>query len=162
MKNKERDITFHYTDEKMVIDLINLLPLHKSTVALDAGSGKNKVWFKNLPCLIKYECELEDGCDYMDWQQTVDWVVGNPPFHMGWDFVKKTLDIAQVGFAFLGNINFFNQFTPRRLEILNSKGFYLQKIHIVSDKRWFGRYYFLIFSKEKNNFLTSSKNVYGK
>jgi len=90
----------------------------------------------------------------------VDWVVGNPPFYEGWKFMEKALQIAQQGIAFLGNINFFNQFTPRRLALIKNSGFYLQRIHVVADKRWFGRYYYLIFTIEENNFLTWEINMY--
>jgi hypothetical protein len=41
MKDKPNDITFHYTNEQMVRDLISITPLSGSV--LDAGSGKNKV-----------------------------------------------------------------------------------------------------------------------
>jgi len=40
-RQKERDITFHYTNEQMVKDLISITPLSGSV--LDAGSGKNKI-----------------------------------------------------------------------------------------------------------------------
>jgi len=151
MKPKPKDITFHYTDEQMVKDLMKLIPFEKNDIALDAGSGKNKVWQKNCPvkCL---ECEIDDGNDFLKWDELdsrIDWVVGNPPFSIGWKFTEKAINIAQKGIAFLGSIQFFNQFTPRRLEIMKSRGFELQHIHIVADKRWYGRYYFLIFKKKK-------------
>jgi len=79
----EKDITFHYTNEQMVKDLISLLPIKETDTVLDAGSGKNKVWFNNLHVKEKYECEIDDGCDFMEWNKKVDWVVGNPPFHLG-------------------------------------------------------------------------------
>src|SRR3990167_5095042 len=138
------DITFHYTNEQMVKDLIKITPI--KGLVLDAGSGKNKVWFKNLKGK-KYECEIEDGKDFMLWDKKVDWVVGNPPFHLGWAFLDKASQISNKGIAFLGNLNFCNSCLPNRFEILEERGFYLQKIHIVQDKRWFGRYYYLIFTK---------------
>jgi hypothetical protein len=89
------------------------------------------------------------------WNKKVDWVIGNPPFHQSWLFAEKALKIASKGIAFLHNNTGLNSlFTPRRQQIISDAGFYLQKIHIVADKRWFGRYYFLIFTKEKNNFLS--------
>ena len=146
----KKDITFHYTKEQMVKDLIKLVPFKEKDVVLDAGSGKNKVWYNNTPeyCL-RLECELEDGCDFLNYSGNIDWVIGNPPFDIGWKFTEKAIDIANKGIAFLGSIKFFNQFTTRRLDIMQEKGFELTKIHIVADKRWFGRYYFLIFEKKK-------------
>jgi len=59
-----KDITFHYTNEQMVNDLIKITPIKETESVLDAGSGKNKVWYKNLKNKDKFECELEDGIDY--------------------------------------------------------------------------------------------------
>ncbi|GAH11128.1 unnamed protein product [marine sediment metagenome] len=144
-----KDITFYYTNEKMVKDLISILPIKKTDTVLDAGSGKNKVWFNNFPVEEKYECEIEDGCDFMEWNKRVDWIIGNPPFDKQKCFLEQAVKIAQKGIAFLGNINFWNGLTSKRLETIKNDGFELQRIHIVSDKRWFGRYYFLIFEKKK-------------
>ena len=144
-----KDITFHYTDEKMVKDLISLLPIKETNTVLDAGSGKNKVWFNNVNVKEKYECEIDDGCDFLEWDKKVDWVIGNPPFDIGWKFTEKAIYVAKKGIAFLGSIKFFNQFTSRRLEEMKDESFELQHIHILADKRWFGRYYFLIFEKKK-------------
>ena len=89
----------------------------------------------------------------------VDWVIGNPPFNIGWKFIDKMTEIAQVGIAVLGNINNFNQFTPKRLQTLKDNGFELQHIHIISDKRWFGRYYYLIFERKKG-FVSWERKTY--
>ena len=156
MKDKPKDITFHYTNEQMVKDLIAITPLNGSV--LDAGSGKNKVWYKNIPdSCEKYECEIEDGVDFLEWDKNVSWVIGNPPFDKQKDFLLKASSIASEGIAFLGNINFWNGLTPKRLSELN--GFELQHIHIVADKRWFGRYYYLIFEKKKG-FVSWERKTY--
>jgi len=156
-REKPKDITFHYTNEQMVKDLIAITPISGSV--LDAGSGKNKVWFNNLQG-DKYECEIEDGCDFYKWDKKVDWIVGNPPFSEMKDFIKKGCEIATKGFAWLLSIRGLNSLTPKRLEQIKISGFYLQRIQIVSDKRWYGRYYYLIFTKEPNNFLSWNGNTY--
>jgi len=158
-----KDKTFHYTNLEMVKYLLSRTPYNGSV--LDAGSGKNKVWFNELKG-EKYECEIDDGCDYLkDWDKKVDWVVGNPPFagnevnekgrypNLIPRWVEKSSEIASKGMAFLINHKVVNFLTTARLEKLKDKGFYLTKMIIVSDKRWFGRYYYLIFTKDKNNFI---------
>lgn len=145
-----------YTKPEMVRYLLDKTPIDGSV--LDAGSGKNKVWFNELKG-EKYECEIEDGVDFFSWNKKVNWVVGNPPFHLGWKFLKKASEIAQ-NIAFLGNLNFLNSLLPKRLEELKQKGFYLNRIIIVQDKRWFGRYYYLIFMKKENDFVLWNSKVF--
>ena len=156
-QKKIKDKTFHYTNPEMVKYLLSKT-LIKGSV-LDAGSGKNKVWFNELKG-EKYECEIDDGVDFFKWNKKVDWVVGNPPFHKGWLFIEQASKIAQKGIAFLGNLNFLNSCLPNRFEKLKKNGFYLQKIIIVQDTRWFGRYYYLIFEKKENDFLSWSLKTY--
>lgn len=151
---KPKNIEMHYTKETMVKKLLPILNLKKEDSVLDAGSGKNKVWFNNLDVKNKYECELENGCDFYLWEQRVDWVVGNPPYSHAKDFLLKASEISNKGIAFLVNNNCFNSFLlPSRLEKLKQKGFYINKIKVVNDKRWFGRYYFVVFTKRKNDFI---------
>jgi len=162
-RSKDRDITFHYTNEEMVKDLLNQILFTEGDKVLDAGSGKNKVWYNALKKydLKRYECELEDGCDYLtQWNKQVNWVVGNPPFSIGWKFLEKSSDIAIDGIAFLGNINFFNCLNQNRLQQLADKGWFINKIHIVSDKRWFGRYYFIIFRRINKTLFSWEKKSY--
>ncbi len=161
MKTPPKDISFHYTNIEMVKDLIELIPFNKYDSVLDAGSGKNKVWYNNIPdyCL-KEECEIEDGIDFLTIDKQYDWIIGNPPFHISEKFFHKASEISKYGFAFLINTSCFNSLTPLRLSRINDNGFYLQKIHIVNDKRWFGRYYFLIFTKNINYFLSWNTKSY--
>lgn len=162
MNPKPKDITFHYTNPEMVKDLIRITPINETDTILDAGSGKNKIWYNSIQNTVveKYECEIEDGCDFYKWNKNIDWIIGNPPFHEGWKFLDKASQIADKGIAFLGNLNFWNSCLPNRFEILKERGFYLNKIHIVQDKRWFGRYYYLIFTKNRNNFVSWNTNTY--
>ena len=162
MTHSIKDISFHYTSRSMAKDLISITPFLSAKSVLDAGSGKNKVWFENLPdYLEKFECEIEDGMNFFDWQQKVDWVIGNPPYHLSWKFTEKALEVADLGIAWLINNQALNShFTPCRIEMMQNNGFFLQKIHVVSDKRWFGRYYYLIFTKNPTIILTYRKESY--
>ena len=162
MKHKPKDISFHYTNPEMVRDLLRITPISETDVVLDAGSGQNKIWYNNLTTIVeKYEYEIEDGVDFLECDKKVDWVVGNPPFHQSWLFMEKSLKIAEKGFAFLINNTGLNSaFTPRRQQIIREAGFCLNKIHIVSDARWFGRYYYLIFTKQENDLISWDKKTY--
>lgn len=159
----EKSKEFYYTNEDMVKDLLSITPISGSV--LDAGSG-NKVWFNNLSG-EKYECEIERGCDFYKWDKKVDWVVGNPPFRDKKEgqnqipiWIEKASEIAQQGMAFLLNHKVMNFLTTSRLEKLKEKGFYLQHIRVVADKRWFGRYFYLIFGREDKGLVSWNKKNY--
>lgn len=156
-----KDKTFHYTSPLMVKDLIKLIPFENEDYVLDAGSGQNKVWYENIPIKCnKTECEIEDGIDFLECNDKYDWVIGNPPFatnkiingrHQNLipQWIEKSSEVATKGMAFLLNHKVINFLTPVRLQKLKEKGFEITRWHIVADKRWFGRYYFLIFQKKK-------------
>ena len=160
MKKKE----FYYTDIEMVKDLLSITPIFwQKDIVLDAGSG-NGAWYHNLLCPQKNrrECEIERGNDFYKWEEKVDWVVGNPPFrHNGenqiWKWIDKASQITNKGMGFLLNHKVFNTLTPVRLQLLADRGFYIQHIRIVADKRWFGRYYYLIFGRENKSLISWKK-----
>lgn len=158
---QEKDYTVkHYTPESLVKDLMNLIPFDKDDLVLDAGSGNNKVWFNNIPTNRKAECEIDEGVDFLLYNEKVDWIIGNPPFRGIIDFIKHSADISNKGFGFLMGHSRINQLTPKRLQDLTDKGFYLSKIHIFGVGKWFGRYYFMLWTKNKSESISWSKINY--
>ena len=152
----------HETAEEMVKDLMALVPYSQDDVLLDAGSGKSKVWFNNFNCKDKDECEITDGKDFFAYGKPVDWTVGNPPYHIGWDFTKKAFEISRKGVAWLVNINGLNSnLSPSRLAAAKALGFEVTAIHVIEDRRWFGRYFFLVYEKGKKGILTWEQKKYG-
>lgn len=152
----------HYTQELMARDLIATLPLRKGQSVLDAGSGRNKVWFKNIPKHCEaLEVELEDGNDFYAWTQPRDWIIGNPPFHESWKFTEHALTIAQKGIAWLVNNQALNShLTPARLAKMHELGFHYTSIRVVADKRWFGRYYFIVLERKPSDFISWERKTY--
>lgn len=141
----------HTTSEEMVKDLLSYLNILESDVVMDAGSGKNKVWYNNVKSNNKLEMEIDDGKDYLQFNGEVDWTIGNPPYHISWDFHYKALQTSRKGIAWLVNLNNLNSLlSSKRLNIAKSYGFYLTKMIVVEDRRWFGRYFFLVFTKNGN------------
>lgn len=149
-----------YTPVGLVKDLLALIPFEASDSVVDAGSGSNKVWFNNIPTRNKDEVELDEGKDFYKYPHQIDWVVGNPPFPEFIGFVFKSAEICRKGFAFLVNHGRLNHLTPTRLKKLEEKGFKLNHIQIVSVKAWFGRYYFLVFSKSNKQSIGYSNVNY--
>jgi hypothetical protein len=150
----------HYTSDSMVKDLLKLIPFETGDNVLDPCSGRNKVWFKNFYVNTNnFELEIEEGKNFFNWNIPVDWIIGNPPFSQGVMFVEHALSFCRKGVGFLGNHNFINSlFLPRRMESYKARHFAISNIHIVEDKRWFGRYYFVVF---KHHWMENAKISWG-
>lgn len=139
----------HYTSAKMATALFGRLKIPADQSILDAGSGRNKVWFDAFGDREKYECELERGQDFYKWTQQVDWVIGNPPFKEASAFIEHAATVARVGMGWLLNHNALNSLLlPNRMQRLADLGWVPASHTVVGDKRWFGRYHWLVFKRE--------------
>ena len=65
---------------------------------------------------------------------------------------KQAAEKLQVSTRTLSRWEKSGTLTPKRIKMLNDKGWYLKKIITSSVKKWRGRYLFLIFTKEKCDF----------
>ena len=143
-------IDTHYTPSALAARLIALVPLSRADTVLDPAAGKNQVFLRQFGVARKLSCEVAGGVDFLTTPLAYDWAITNPPYHLLWQFIEKAATEATKGFAFLVNINGFNSLTPRRLRVLRQRKFTLQHLHVCQVKRWFGRYYFVVFTKETN------------
>jgi len=157
MNNLYKKYNLNY-DERLVKYCIGLIDFDKDDFVLDAGSGLNKIWYNNIPTNFRDEIEIMDNGDFLEYDTKVDWVVGNPPYKQCWEFFQKAFEISNKGVGFLISINMFNKFTPKRLEWITKKGFSMRKLAVVSVKRWYGRYYFIIFTKINDILVFSREN----
>ncbi|KKM04947.1 hypothetical protein LCGC14_1759030, partial [marine sediment metagenome] len=73
--------------------------------------------------------------DYYSYNNSIDWVVTNPPYSDLDRWLTHSFAIANQGVALLlGLLNV----TPRRLEMANKAGFGLTSIHLCKVYHWFG------------------------
>jgi len=166
---KDETYYFHQTPESLAIDLIKKIPLIQGDRVVDTFKGEGS-FYNNFPNFVeKGWAEIIEGVDYKDYTEEIDWVITNPPFQLEDEKGKRVnsfyplLDYyssrVNKGIAFLGNDYCFSTLTPIRMKKLNELGLYLQGYTICNVKKWRGRYFFMIFTKEKNdniNYLLGS------
>lgn len=150
---------FHQTPEELCKELIKHVPYEAGDILLEAFKGEGN-FYRNFPTTTINEwCELEEGRCYTSYKGKIDWVITNPPFRLETNgkrenaFIKLLnyfADRTDKGICFLGNYNCWGAMTPKRMNELQKKGWYLQKAVVCNVKKWAGRYYFLIFTKQPN------------
>jgi len=152
---------FHQTPTDLAKQLIHEVDLHENDLVLEAFKGEG-AFYDNLPDYVNKDwCEIEEGRDYKDHEGQIDWCISNPPFKLEsnegrvnsfWYLVDYYTDRVNKGIAFLGNDYCFSTLTPIRIKKLNDKGFYINKVVVCNVKKWRGRYFFIIITKQQSNF----------
>jgi hypothetical protein len=152
----EKDNTIVMTNPEMAKYLISLVGNDDGDIWLDPCAG-DKAFYNNFPVnVISRYCEINEGIDFFDYNESVDIIISNPPFvprKLFWNFMVHSMKIASKKIYWLINISSLNVFTPKRLNEMQDKNWYINSFHIVSDKRWFGRYCLVEISHINNNFL---------
>jgi hypothetical protein len=146
-------MTDHHTPEDIAIKIINSINIEPNSTILDPCAGNTKVFYNNFPINNdKKYCEIEEGIDFLNYNENVDYIISNPPFERKilWQFILKSIEIVNKEIYFLLNIDCLNVFTIKRMKIINDKGFYLNMIKFLEIKKWYGRYVLIRISKEKN------------
>lgn len=158
---KDPDIC--YTSDGMAKYLISLIDFKDGDVVMEPCLGKGS-FYNNLPNNTEnIYCEINLDKDYLTYEGKVDITLSNPPFvprKLFWSFHQKAMETTRREIYWLINFSSFNVFTPNRVEEMDNKGWYIQNIHIVGDKRWFGRYAWIKFGRQPNNILTYHKKVF--
>jgi hypothetical protein len=159
---KNDDYYFHQTPNDLAIKLINEIDLIEGDIILEPFKGEGS-FFNNFPNnTIKFYTEIEEGIDFKDFKDNVDWVISNPPFKL--DTGNKRINSfyyileyystrVNKGIAFLGNDNCISCLTPNRIQKLKDNNLYLHKIIVCSVKKWRGRYFFMIFKKNEPSYF---------
>ena len=151
------DISFHYTPVACARALIALTPIAEGDRLLEPFKGGG-AFYDNFPEEHpKDYCEIDEGRDFFAYDGRCDVIITNPPFRIeGADgkrvnaLVKcmdKSFQVANKTVGVLINVKCFNGLTPLRLAKWKNEGWAVTHIHIVNVKKWFGRYYYVVFQK---------------
>lgn len=145
------------TPEELAKQLIQQIPIQQGDVLYEPFRGQGS-FFNNFPSHCeKHWTEIKEDRDYRTFTEDVDWVITNPPFRMEsgkncfFPLLKEFAPRVRKGVCFLGDMMCLNSLTPLRQKELNGLGLYLSRITMCNVKRWRGRYFFLQFTKQKND-----------
>lgn len=166
LEKLKNDKELQYTPIEIANDIINECNVNGDYSILDPSAGDNRVFYNGFPTEKKYYCEIEDGKDFFDWNEKIDWIIGNPPYRFfigdkkynGFPyFMEHSVKIADKGIGFLVNWKVFNAITTSRLN--KWQPFNITKIKLYEVKKWFGRYYLVVFEKNKPSIITFENRI---
>lgn len=150
---------FHQTPTELAIALMGKLNLNETDRLYEPFKGEGAFYNVFPETNPKSWTEITEGRDYKEHTEEYDWVITNPPFRLDtgskrvnafWYLIDYFTQRAKKGIAFLANDSCFGTLTPKRIEILNERGFYITKVIVSSVKKWRGRYYFIVLEKKHN------------
>ena len=159
----------HQTPIELCKKLIQYVPTVEGDICFEPFAGQNN-FFNQFPSnTSNIRTDQRDGLDYTSYQGKISWVISNPPFCINTGdkrinafvfLLEYFMKITDKGIAFLGNNQALASLTPKRLAKYNLSGWYINKIVICNIKKWFGRYYFIIFEKKINKFIEQIEYSY--
>ena len=157
---KDNTYFFHQSPSKLAEDLIAQIDFSdvKNIYEPFAGEGS---FYRNFPNGIpKFKTEIEDGEDYLDFNITennIHTIITNPPFKIDGKNMFFNLIMYFFSHSCVQNVYFlcndvcFGSLTPSRRKLMEDENIFINEITTCAVKRWRGRYYFIRFSRKKND-----------
>jgi hypothetical protein len=138
--------------------IIGLFDWDDGEVVLEPARGAGG-FYNALPANVVREwCEYDEGVDFFDYTGNPDTVITNPPFkergeNLVIPFLHTSLSVANKRVIFLINHNAFLSLTPVRLKHWSEAGWGVSMLKVFSIKKWFGRYYLVVFDRSGKSVL---------
>ena len=81
-----------YTPNKIAKEIINLFPLKGKVLEPFKGKG---AFYNQLPnCVEKDWCEIDEGRDFFDYKEKVNFIISNPPYSILEQVLEHSFEIA--------------------------------------------------------------------
>ncbi len=151
---------FHQTPQKLAKDLIDQINFSDVKVLYEPFAGENNFYNQLPEGITKHRTEIEDNLCFKDFDieaNNVDTIVSNPPFKLDNKNCFFQLIMYFFNYPCVKNVYFlcndycFNSLTPSRRKVMEEEGIFINEITTCAVKRWRGRYYFVLFSRKKND-----------
>jgi hypothetical protein len=89
--------------------------------------------------------EIELGKDFFNYNTNVDVIISNPPYSMIDAVFQKSVSLNPHTISYLIGQN---NFTCRRIALMNEHGYFLDKVYFTKVFKWFGMSVICVFTKK--------------
>jgi hypothetical protein len=156
----ERDKDWDQTPVEICRQIIELVPWAEGELVLEPFRGDGN-FFRNLPKYVRKDwCEIKQGRDFFKYEGDPDTIITNPPFRdtAGGDnlvvpCLEKCLQMARKRVIYFVNHKVFNALTAGRLKKYEDWGWGITHLSVWDVRKWFGRYYLLVWEREKPSII---------
>ena len=143
--------------------------LAKTHIDMIDESYRNLVWydpFKNsgsyynqYPCANENKkwSEILENKDFFDFNEEVDVIASNPPYSMIDKVLEKSVSLKPMIISYLLGIN---NLTAKRMEYMESQGYYITKLHMCKVFKWFGMSLIVVWEKGGESILSYDRKVW--
>jgi hypothetical protein len=145
-----------YTPAPLVDILLNMCDFKDGDRVLDCCMGEGAFYNKLPPFVIKEWCEIDKGKDFFEWNEKVDWVIGNPPYSVWTKWLEHTAKITDKFVYVFGSYNF----TETRILSLLEKGFNITEIVLTKVDWWFSHTFVIKFEKNKDAIIKAHPTIF--
>ena len=101
--------------------------------------------------------EIDLGKDFFDYSKNVDVIISNPPYSCIDNVLKKSVELNPFMISYLIEIN---NLTTKRIEFMNTNGYYLSKLHLTKVFKWYGMSAIVVFTKSSPNCISYDRIVH--
>ena len=152
------------TPRELAKALISKIPLQNGDVVYEPFKGQGSFYDQFPDFVHKDWSEILEGRNFIDYKKPVDWVISFPPFKMemlkGNDSVFFRIllhfaseDRVRKGICLLASKDSYLSVTPKRMALLNTKGWYLSKQVVCNVNAHRGRMVFMMFSRKQKKIV---------
>lgn len=135
-----------YTPPSLAKICVDHVPLSAGDVVMDNAYGKG-AFYDNFPTSVESQkCDISMGTDFYNVSEnSVDWLITNPPYSHLTDWLKHSCKVSRRGFAYLFG---WSNVTAPRIDLCNKNGFYLSKAVMMKVQNFFGMSCFVVFDNQ--------------
>ena len=157
------DNGFHYTPIEITKELIKDIDFVDGSSCLETCRGGGAFYDIIPDNIIKDWCEIDMGRDFFQHTTQTDLSISNPPYQVEIEGKRKNIIIKWMDHQFsitnkecwyLLNGSMFSSLTPIRLNKWKLLGWNMCFMRILNIKKWYGRYYWICFSKTKPSIIS--------
>jgi type I restriction-modification system DNA methylase subunit len=164
IKKREKANDIFYTPIDLVKIHLNLVKeyVSKDDIILDPFFGTGNYYntypeiFKNSNTFEYTEIELKK--DFFEYNKDVNIIISNPPYSIIDKVLEKSVSLNPHTISYLIG---HNNFTCKRIEYMNNKGYYLDKMYFTKVHQWFGMSLIVVFTKKsKKNCVEFDRKIW--